>query len=155
MTDTTGCGDVFHGAYALGLCEGMAPLEAARFATAAAALKGERARGWNGMADRAAVEALLAMSTLCSGPGDRRKTKMRVAITKITCIIMAITKKRRSGGYLLLTPQRRMARMRSGVPKAGLAAKDRALSGRPLFGAAHARRRTRRSISKPAREGVD
>ena len=60
VADTTGCGDVFHGAYALGLGEGMPPLEAARFATAAAALKGERARGWNGMADRAAVASLMA-----------------------------------------------------------------------------------------------
>ncbi|WP_439496258.1 PfkB family carbohydrate kinase [Bosea sp. (in: a-proteobacteria)] len=60
VTDTTGCGDVFHGAYALGLCEGRAPIEAARFATAVAALKAERARGWDGMADRPAVEALLA-----------------------------------------------------------------------------------------------
>ncbi|WNJ91558.1 PfkB family carbohydrate kinase [Bosea sp. 685] len=60
MADTTGCGDVFHGAYALGLGEGMPPLEAARFATAAAALKGERAQGWNGMADRTAVASLMA-----------------------------------------------------------------------------------------------
>jgi sulfofructose kinase len=59
VADTTGCGDVFHGAYALGLAEKMPPLEAARFATAAAALKGERARGWNGMADREAVATLL------------------------------------------------------------------------------------------------
>lgn len=58
--DTTGCGDVFHGAYALGVCEGMQPLEAARFASAAAALKAERGQGWDGMADRAAVEALMA-----------------------------------------------------------------------------------------------
>jgi sulfofructose kinase len=60
VADTTGCGDVFHGAYALALCEGQKPLDAARFATAAAALKAELGRGWDGMADRAAVEALLA-----------------------------------------------------------------------------------------------
>jgi sulfofructose kinase len=60
VADTTGCGDVFHGAYALALSEGRAPLEAARFATAAAALKAERGRGWEGMADRSSVEALLA-----------------------------------------------------------------------------------------------
>ena len=59
MADTTGCGDVFHGAYALGLGEGMTPLEAARLASAAAALKGKRARGWNGMPDRAAVTSLM------------------------------------------------------------------------------------------------
>lgn len=60
VVDTTGCGDVFHGAYALGLGEGRAPVEAARFASAVAALKAERARGWDGMPDRAAVEALMA-----------------------------------------------------------------------------------------------
>jgi sulfofructose kinase len=60
MTDTTGCGDVFHGAYAQGLAEGMPPLVAARLASAAAALKGANGRGWAGMPDRKSVEALLA-----------------------------------------------------------------------------------------------
>lgn len=59
MRDTTGCGDVFHGAYALGIGEGMAPLEAARLASATAALKGARAAGWDGMPDRAAVLELM------------------------------------------------------------------------------------------------
>lgn len=57
--DTTGCGDVFHGAYALALAEGRAVPEAARFASAAAALKAEAGRGWNGMPGRAAVEELM------------------------------------------------------------------------------------------------
>jgi sulfofructose kinase len=57
--DTTGCGDVFHGAYALGLAEGMAVPEAARFATAAAAIKARLANGWEGMPDRQAVRAML------------------------------------------------------------------------------------------------
>ncbi|WP_043358918.1 PfkB family carbohydrate kinase [Belnapia sp. F-4-1] len=58
--DTTGCGDVFHGAYALALAERRDAPGAARFATAVAALKAERGRGWLGMPDRAAVEARLA-----------------------------------------------------------------------------------------------
>lgn len=58
--DTTGCGDVFHGAYALGLVEGLEPVEAARFAAAEAALKAANGRGWDGMPERPAVEALLA-----------------------------------------------------------------------------------------------
>jgi sulfofructose kinase len=58
--DTTGCGDVFHGAYALALAEGRPVPEAARFATAAAALKAERGNGWAGMPDRRAVAGLLA-----------------------------------------------------------------------------------------------
>lgn len=57
--DTTGCGDVFHGAYALGLAEGMAVIEAARFATAAAAIKATLADGWDGMPDRDAVRRML------------------------------------------------------------------------------------------------
>lgn len=60
VTDTTGCGDVFHGAYALALSEGRAPSDAARFASATAAVKAERGRGWDGMGDRAAIEALIA-----------------------------------------------------------------------------------------------
>ena len=58
--DTTGCGDVFHGAYALALAEGLTPDSAAPFATAAAALKAERGEGWDGMPDRVAVESMLS-----------------------------------------------------------------------------------------------
>lgn len=58
--DTTGCGDVFHGGYALALAEGADVLEAARFATAAAALKAANGEGWDGMPKRAAVDTLVA-----------------------------------------------------------------------------------------------
>ena len=57
--DTTGCGDVFHGAYALALAERRGAAEAERVATAAAALQAERGAGWSGMPDRSDVEALL------------------------------------------------------------------------------------------------
>lgn len=57
--DTTGCGDVFHGAYALALAERGTVEDAARFATAAAALKATRGDGWDGMPRRAEVVALL------------------------------------------------------------------------------------------------
>jgi len=59
VLDTNGAGDVFHGAYALGLAEGMGVLEAARFANAAAALKCARGNGWSGMPDRATVLDML------------------------------------------------------------------------------------------------
>lgn len=59
VRDTTGCGDVFHGAYALGLFEGMPPLVAARFASAAAAVKAANGRGWAGMPHRPAIERLM------------------------------------------------------------------------------------------------
>ncbi|BAT61921.1 putative sugar kinase YdjH [Variibacter gotjawalensis] len=63
VRDTTGCGDVFHGAYALGLAEAMPPLEAARFASAVAAMKAANGNGWNGTPDRASVEQLMKMET--------------------------------------------------------------------------------------------
>jgi len=59
VRDTTGCGDVFHGAYALALGEGQSPLESARFASATAALKASRGDGWEGMPDRRSVLDLL------------------------------------------------------------------------------------------------
>jgi sulfofructose kinase len=59
VRDTTGCGDVFHGAYALGLAEAMPPLAAARFASAAAAAKAERGMGWDGMPERELVDRML------------------------------------------------------------------------------------------------
>jgi sulfofructose kinase len=55
-TNTTGAGDVFHGAYALALAEGQATEAAIRFASAAGAL---RARDGE-TPDRAAVEAMLS-----------------------------------------------------------------------------------------------
>ena len=39
VVDTVGAGDVFHGAYLAGLCKGMGPEEAARFASAVSAIK--------------------------------------------------------------------------------------------------------------------
>jgi len=59
VVDTTGAGDVFHGALAAGLAEHMPILAAARFATAAASLKCALGAGWEGMPDRAAVERAL------------------------------------------------------------------------------------------------
>lgn len=58
--DTTGCGDVFHGAYALAIGEGMPVSRAAIFATAAAALKAEHGNGWKGMPDRSSTDSLVS-----------------------------------------------------------------------------------------------
>ncbi|WP_051328811.1 PfkB family carbohydrate kinase [Geminicoccus roseus] len=54
--DTTGAGDVFHGAFAGGIAEGMPVERAIRFASAAAALKCAAGNGWDGMPDRETVE---------------------------------------------------------------------------------------------------
>lgn len=60
VVDTTGAGDVFHGAYVLARSEGVAVREAVRFASAAAALKCRAPGGRAGIPSRAEVEALVA-----------------------------------------------------------------------------------------------
>ena len=57
--DTTAAGDVFHGAFALGLVEGMEGEELVRFAAAAAAVKCTRFGGRLGAPTRLETEALL------------------------------------------------------------------------------------------------
>ena len=57
--DTLGAGDVFHGALALGLAEGMDERAAVRFASAAAAIKCTRFGGRAGAPTRAEVEAFM------------------------------------------------------------------------------------------------
>jgi sulfofructose kinase len=51
--DTNGCGDTFHGAFALAMARGLAVKQAVTFASAAAALKafaaGGARRGWNAL----------------------------------------------------------------------------------------------------------
>ena len=59
VVDTLAAGDIFHGAYTLALAEGKPALEAARFASAAAAIKCSRQGGREGAPTRAEVEALL------------------------------------------------------------------------------------------------
>jgi sugar/nucleoside kinase (ribokinase family) len=58
--DTLAAGDVFHGAFALALAEGLAGVAALRFAAAAAALKCTRFGGGSAAPTRAEVDALLA-----------------------------------------------------------------------------------------------
>jgi sulfofructose kinase len=59
VRDTTGAGDVFHGAIAAGLAEGLSLLQSARLGTAIAALKCQRGDGWDGTPDRPDVERML------------------------------------------------------------------------------------------------
>jgi sulfofructose kinase len=60
VVDTTGAGDVFHGAYTLALGEGQPIPQAIRFASAVAALKCTRHGGRAGIPQRQEVEAFLA-----------------------------------------------------------------------------------------------
>lgn len=57
--DTTGCGDVFHGAYASALARGAELGECIRFASGAAALKATRTGGQTGIPNRETVDAFL------------------------------------------------------------------------------------------------
>jgi sulfofructose kinase len=57
--DTTGCGDVFHGVYAVGVLEGLSLRERVRMASAAAALKATRRGGQAGCPDRASLNLFL------------------------------------------------------------------------------------------------
>jgi len=58
--DTTGCGDVFHGAYAVGLAWGWDVQKCIKFASAVSALKATKAGGRAGIPDMQAVEAFLS-----------------------------------------------------------------------------------------------
>lgn len=60
--DTTGCGDVFHGAYATGLAEEMSLPERVQFASAAAALKATKPGGQLGIPTRPAVRDFIQRS---------------------------------------------------------------------------------------------
>jgi sugar/nucleoside kinase (ribokinase family) len=58
--DTTGCGDVFHGAYASALARGLPAQERIRLASAAAAIKATQPGGQRGIPTLPVVEAFLA-----------------------------------------------------------------------------------------------
>lgn len=60
VTDTTGAGDAFHGAFALMLAEGSPTADSARIAAATAALKCTRLGSRGGLPTRAELDAFLA-----------------------------------------------------------------------------------------------
>lgn len=70
--DTNGCGDTFHGAYALSIARGFSPPEAILFASAAAALKaharGGKKRGWDALPTLEEVILFLRSQTVRSYP---------------------------------------------------------------------------------------
>lgn len=59
VVDTTGCGDVFHGAYALALARGESVKSAARFASGAAALSATKVGGRDGIPNKQDLEFFL------------------------------------------------------------------------------------------------
>lgn len=62
--DSTGCGDVFHGAYAAGLASGLGVPERIRIAAAAAAIKATTPGGQAGIPDRPRIEAFLEQRSI-------------------------------------------------------------------------------------------
>ena len=60
VVDTTGCGDVFHGAFAFGLAKGMELRKTAEFASAVAALKCRKLGGRAGIPSLAETEKFIA-----------------------------------------------------------------------------------------------
>lgn len=59
VVDTTGCGDIFHGAYAAGLVKGLSASERIRYASAAAALKAMVHGGQSGAPTASQIDAFL------------------------------------------------------------------------------------------------
>lgn len=59
IVDTTGAGDVYHGAFIYGLLQGWSAVETARFANAVAAIKCTRPGGRAGIPDAATAERFL------------------------------------------------------------------------------------------------
>lgn len=64
--DTTGCGDVFHGAYSLALAQGKDVHERVRYASAAAALKATRSGGQTGAPTGVEIKQYLKDGTIPS-----------------------------------------------------------------------------------------
>jgi ribokinase len=75
--DTTGAGDVFHGAYIYGLLKGWPPEERIRWATVAAGLSCRALGGRSGIPTQAEVEERL------SGPGPFRKLDEKADVPKV------------------------------------------------------------------------
>ena len=74
VRDTTGAGDVFHGAYIVGLLEGMNAPECARFASAVSAIKCTCFGGRTGIPNRETVQRFLE-----TGEIDRTEAQRRLA----------------------------------------------------------------------------
>ena len=68
IVDTTGCGDVFHGAFAYGLAKGMELRKIAEFASAVAALKCRKLGGRAGIPSLAETQEFLAASAKRNRP---------------------------------------------------------------------------------------
>ena len=73
IKDTTGAGDVFHGAFAVAYLDGLSVPEAARFATGVSTIKCTELGGRAGIPDRDILETFLD-----TGKIDKEKINKRV-----------------------------------------------------------------------------
>ena len=72
VQDTVGAGDVFHGAYAVGLLRGLSPKEAARLATGVSCIKCTRIGGRAGIPDWETVQKFLGTGEIDYTEIDQR-----------------------------------------------------------------------------------
>ena len=72
VVDTTGAGDVFHGAYIYGMLKGWSPEEAVRFSSAVSAIKCTRIGGRAGIPDLKTVKRFLEDGFIDYSDIDRR-----------------------------------------------------------------------------------
>lgn len=77
VKDTTGAGDVFHGAYIVGLLEGMNAPECARFASAVSAIKCTCFGGRTGIPNRETVQRFLETGEIDQTQAQQRLTYYR------------------------------------------------------------------------------
>jgi sulfofructose kinase len=70
VVDTTGCGDVFHGAYAAAVVRGMDIPAAMCFASVAAGLKATRRGGQAGIPRVSEIESYMRTAQFCDQPGN-------------------------------------------------------------------------------------
>lgn len=72
VVDTTGAGDVFHGAFIYGLLQGWTAKRCARWSSAVSAIKVTRLGGRAGIPDAAMTEKFLETGEIDGGPLDAR-----------------------------------------------------------------------------------
>jgi sugar/nucleoside kinase (ribokinase family) len=72
VKDTTGAGDVFHGAYLAAVLEGLPPDECARYASAVSAIKCMYVGGRTGLPDRRILEGFLTRGVVDTDALDQR-----------------------------------------------------------------------------------
>jgi len=82
VADTTGAGDVFHGAYIVALSEGMSHYECARFSSAVSAIKCTYPGGRTGIPTRSIVDRFLKDNVIETDELDERLDYYRASFTK-------------------------------------------------------------------------